>query len=472
MTLLVLLLFIVCFIALSWRRFEWAALLTVFSLPLYTVRFSLGVPTTLLEIMILLLFAVWFLKNRQALFKRVPANLERLKEKKPLLNQYPWRGQIIFWLLVSYLAVGVASWSWPALGLWRAYFLEPILLFIVIVNTFKNKESLIRLLTILGLSGALTALLAVYQFMVGGLETYTLKDFFVRQHELRAVSLFAYPNAVGLYAGPLAVILFGLFLYWLKVKKHCYAILSLLAVLVSILGIMAARSEGALLASLVCLLIILFFAGKKFRIVATIITIALVVVITSIPALSSYTKDRLLLRDVSGQIRRAQWSETVEMMQDKTHRVLLGVGLGNYQKALEPYHIDGIFVKDYSDPDYQRKVLFNEEYHKQAWQPLEIYLYPHNVILNFWTELGFLGVLAFIWLLVAYFKEGYLSTKKYLKEKKAFAMITLALTLAMATSMIHGLVDVPYFKNDLSALFWILMAIMAVVKIRREKKIN
>jgi hypothetical protein len=35
---------------------------------------------------------------------------------------------------------------------------------------------------------------------------------------------------------------------------------------------------------------------------------------------------------------------------------------------------------------------------------------------------------------------------------------------AMTVLFVHGLVDVPYFKNDLSILFWFLVAVMIVLK--------
>jgi len=34
---------------------------------------------------------------------------------------------------------------------------------------------------------------------------------------------------------------------------------------------------------------------------------------------------------------------------------------------------------------------------------------------------------------------------------------------AMVVIVVHGLVDVPYFKNDLAVMFWALIALMSLV---------
>ena len=92
------------------------------------------------------------------------------------------------------------------------------------------------------------------------------------------------------------------------------------------------------------------------------------------------------------------------MLQDG--RLIAGAGLANYQTSIKPYHTEGIFIKDYSDPESQRKLVFNEAYRNAHWQPLEVYLYPHNIILNFWSELGLAGMLLFVWMIIKYFWMG------------------------------------------------------------------
>lgn len=42
-------------------------------------------------------------------------------------------------------------------------------------------------------------------------------------------------------------------------------------------------------------------------------------------------------------------------------------------------------------------------------------------------------------------------------------ILTLASTCAMIALLVYGLVDVPYFKNDLAILFWIIVGIVIVI---------
>jgi uncharacterized ion transporter superfamily protein YfcC len=46
----------------------------------------------------------------------------------------------------------------------------------------------------------------------------------------------------------------------------------------------------------------------------------------------------------------------------------------------------------------------------------------------------------------------------------------LGLMGAMVVIVVHGLVDVPYFKNDLAVLFWVMIGIMGIMKFEAESK--
>jgi O-antigen ligase len=74
--------------------------------------------------------------------------------------------------------------------------------------------------------------------------------------------------------------------------------------------------------------------------------------------------------------------------------------------------------------------------------------------LNFWSEIGLFGLLAFLGIIVWFYKIG-IRNREY--------GISIILMAAMTALLVHGLVDVPYFKNDLSVLFWILVASEVVI---------
>ena len=115
----------ILFAVLAIKKPKWAIALTVFALPAYLIRFSiLNIPMTVLEVMILILFAVFVVKKF------------RQREKIELSN-YKWL--ILLFLIAATIAVFVSTERVAALGLWKAYFIEPILFFIVLINNLKYK---------------------------------------------------------------------------------------------------------------------------------------------------------------------------------------------------------------------------------------------------------------------------------------------------------------------------------------------
>jgi hypothetical protein len=116
-------LFCVIYLSLSLWRLNWAVLLLLAALPAYLIRFQIfGIPATLLEAMILIAFGVWFFKNF-------------LSQIKPWLKnwgkqtKYPFLWEIVLMIVISYVAASLTFFnngSLSALGIWKAYFVEPI----------------------------------------------------------------------------------------------------------------------------------------------------------------------------------------------------------------------------------------------------------------------------------------------------------------------------------------------------------
>ncbi len=450
---ILIIIFLILFLALASFRLNWAIFLTLFSLPAYLLRFTIiTIPSTLLEAMIIIVFLVWLLKDKPW------KNFKKRNFKKRI--KYPYYLEIITILIAAWLGLWVAGFSTGALGIFKAYFLEPIMFYIVLVN--RGYINTRKFIWPLALSALVVSLIAIYQQFSLGLSLETIM-------QTKVSSIFSYPNALGLYLGPIIILSFGLFLAYPKrsnLLTSSKKLLLLSTIVFSFLAIIFARSEGAIAAVLISFLLIAILLNKKTRKV-TLISLALIAIFTSLHAPTfNYIKNRATLMDLSGQIRRQQWKETTEMLTDK--RFLTGAGLDNYQNALKPYHQEGIFVKDQNDPDWHRKVVWDREYHKQAWQPVEIYLYPHNIFLNFWTEITLLGAILFIWLILRAIFDLMKMLKNLNQSQKGIALGVLA---SLFVILIHGLVDVPYFKNDLSVLFWIIIFLTASLKLKQKKNI-
>ncbi len=454
-------LFFIILALLSRLNLKLSVLLLIIILPSYLIRFSIGsIPTTLLEVSILIVFINWLFDNRKILlqFKK--------KKEKPTkkYHPYPFGWEIISVLIISFIAIFIGGISNPALGIFKAYFLEPILLFILIINNLKGEKGIKQIINSLALSVLVISFFAIWQKITG---QFIFNEFWANAENRRVVSFFGYPNAVALFIAPIIPLLIGGFILRLKERggllNFFNQIFLFLTIISGILSIYFAKSKGALLALIISALLIFFILIKnKIKIILLIITITL------LGSIIYFQKDWIkfkLSTSLSYQIRLAQWEETIEMLKDGN--IFYGSGLTNYQEKIKPYHQEGIFFNKDADPDFDRKIIiFDDQYRAERWQPLEIYLYPHNIFLNFWTELGFLGMLIFIFIIIKFLT---LSLKYYLKEiNNKNKYLSLALFSSMSIILIHGMVDVPYFKNDLSALFWIIISLLAILRLQNN----
>ena len=121
-----------------------------------------------------------------------------------------------------------------------------------------------------------------------------------------------------------------------------------------LLAILFTKSDGAL-AGLGAGLLVAGVWYKPTRPYIALFTFLTALTIFFIPPLKELFASHFLFQKFSGQLRLSMWQETLEML--KTHP-LQGGGLANYQSAVFPYH---------------------------TLQWAEIYLYPHNIFLNFFT---------------------------------------------------------------------------------------
>ncbi|TSC93539.1 MAG: hypothetical protein CEN91_223 [Candidatus Berkelbacteria bacterium Licking1014_85] len=491
------LLFLIFYFILAKIRLDWAVMLLIAALPSYLIRFKiLGIPATLLEAMILISFVVWFFKNYKDILNKIKCRL-KIKNWQLEIISYPFGWEIILLLFISYAALAVSEFSNSAMGVWKAYFFEPILLFIVVLNVFgkhttganlgqkKQINSLERILWALSLSAFTVSVFAIYQKITGH---FIPNELWAAVETRRITSFFGYPNAVGLFLGQLVMVMIGYLIfnfqflipkqttsYKLRVTKIIFLFLT---IILSLLAIYFAKSEGALAGIAVGLIIFGILAGRRIRWLTILCSLVVGIGLFTGQPMRDYAAKKITLQDLSGEIRQQQWRETWQMLTSDSGRFLFGSGLANYQQAIQPYHQEGIFFNRDNDPDFRRKiVLFDENYKKKYWQPLEIYLYPHNILLNFWTELGIAGALLFVWIIGKYLVIGiwnlfgYWSLEFGNSERRKNKYLVLGLLGAMIVIIVHGVVDVPYFKNDLAVMFWLLAAIISMLNIGRGARV-
>ena len=393
-------------------------------LPSYRVQFDiLGFPMNLLSIIIWIIVFVFFIKNIKNisnLFRNFKQNITT----NSFFKNFRWPISVI--LIMSYLAIFYSSSQIKALGIFKSYFLECLFLFIVLAFTIKTKQQFKNIIYSLGILSILIFILGLYQKLTGDFAFNTTDAI----EKGRITTFFGYPNANGLILVPVFFLnLLNLF----EDKKLHLKIFNVLVFVLIFLTIFWSKSESAIIAIISGLIIfasLKFFNSKKYFIfvVSSVMLISFVFPFLvrapskiDEPNTKIYSiKEKLLLQDLSGQIRRQMYKETIDFIKDNPIR---GAGLVGYQEKIVNYH------------------KFNY---------IEIFLYPHNIFLNFWIALGIFGLIGFFWLIIEFMR---VCIKSYFNNSKEQIFIL----LTMLAVVIQGTVEVPYFKNDLSIVWWFIV---------------
>lgn len=391
---------------LSYKKPTYAVGLTIILLPTYLFRSKIWfLPLTYLEICIWTTFLGWV--------------VSQIIKKEFNFNQKNYGRLALFLILLSAtIALLISPDIKSASGLWKAYFIEPILFFLVLINNVKSENDKRIILWALGIATLPITLLAIYQKITG---FAIFEPSWTSPENRRVTSLFSSPNAIGLFIGPIMAI-YGAWLI-ADVKKVIPTITKLLILLLALMAVIFTASSGTMLGLTGAAIFLLFFGWNKK--LTSIILIGLTIITLAIPISREKIWPIITLQDASGRNRIELAMLGTNYLTQNIQNFILGAGILGFDK-----------IQD------------------QARDPLKIedLLYPHNIILNFWLEIGIIGLIGFIYLITQFFKTGFQNTKP--------TWITLGIMAAMITVLVHGLVDVPYFKNDLAVLFWIIIGLI------------
>jgi len=386
-------------------------------LPAYLLRTAIslpgtglpGLPTTLLEILFLELFAVWLFTD--GLKKDAWRPLGR------------WASPLALILIGAVAGSLISPDPRAAAGLLRAYFIEPVLFFVVFADVVRNAGRRLAVLAGLGACLLVVGLIAIIQKETG----YGIPNpVWQAEATRRVTAFFGFPNAIGLYAAPVIILMSGWAVALFRSPEPRLRLLAAGPAVAAALGCVAvlfAVSEGAIIAvaaGLVCLGLM----TKPLRAPTLILIIAACLTVSLYRPALNYASGIVSLRDDSGSVRLIIWRETAEMLAD--HPVF-GAGLAGYRQIIAPYH--------------------------QA-RHIEIFMYPHNFVMNFWSEIGLIGLAGFVWILIKFFND----VVGALRRRRG-GWLHRTLIAAMIAVLVHGLVDVPYLKNDLAFLFFILIGL-------------
>jgi O-antigen ligase len=367
------------------------------------VRWHVGFyPTTLLEAGIVVTVATFV--------------VEWLRGPRELAWRTSFTAPAALLLLAGAIGVVVAPDPRSALGLYRAYLIEPIAFFLVVATIARTLERGLFIAAGLGVAGVLLAVpnaLAVLDA--------------IHRHSLHVesatpVAIYLTANAVALFLEPLIALGGSLLLF---AEDNRQRLVSLAFLLIAIPTELLTFSRGGFLALAAICLGLALASSRRWWLLAASAAAALAV--TRIPSIWSRIAVEVDFSNPSNTLvgRFQLWSAALRMLRDHP---LFGAGLSGFASRLGPY-----------------------------WNATHAdrFVDPHNILLNFWSETGILGVVAFAWLLIT----GLRVTWRGWRQQSGWRAIQLGVLLALVAVVVHGFVDVPYFKNDLSLEFWTLLGL-------------
>jgi O-antigen ligase len=331
-----------------------------------------------------------------------------------------WRNPFLWPALLFVVAGAVAVITAPsfmaALGLYRAYLLEPIAFGLVLANVLRTP---LRAMLVAGglMVGAAVAGLVNSYVVLQGLIHHTYEV-----TQTPPVVIYSTANAIALYVVPLVAVAGSLALHARHRERLFGAAFVLLGVVITVLSF----SRGGYLALAVVV------AGLAISHRRRLPLLGLAALAVALLALVPPIRTRVLIEteNVYGntvQSRIDLWTGALKLIEQ---RPLFGAGLAGFQQRVAP---------------------FLTNFHSSA-----TFIDPHNILLNFWVETGLLGVIAIAWVFVVGFQ---VSLRGWRRGTPGWRPFHLGVLLALAAVVVHGLVDVPYFKNDLSLEFWTLLAL-------------
>ena len=388
-------------------RYGTTALLAVVTCaltPAYTIRWHIGpIPTTILENAIILTFAAF-------VFESIRDGVRPIWQTRVTLPA-------LVFLIAGAISVIVPEDHRAAAGLFRAYMVEPIAFGLVLINAITTPRRALAIVGGLAIAGAIAGL-ANAGVVITALLHHTYDEV-----QTPPVVIYNTANATALYLVPVIAFASSVAMHW---PGRSERLIATGFVAMGLFGVVLSFSRGGFLAVAVVAIALALTHRKRWLLLPLGAVAGATLLL--VPVLRRRIETEINLSDPHNTLvgRSHLWEAALQMLRD--HPVF-GAGLSGFATAIAPYWNAG-------HPDR--------------------FTYPHNIVLNFWTETGLLGLAAFASILGAGFAQAWSGWRRSSSE---WRVIHLGVLLALVAVVVHGLVDVPYWKNDLSLEFWALIAL-------------
>ncbi len=392
--------------------------LIIFLTPLYLMRFSVfNIPTNILEVLIFITFTMWFIENK---------NRFQFNKIKITNSIYIFPIAILLsGLVISTIISGNNSHSW---GIIKGWFILPMVFSWLVFQKIKTEQEISSILKTIFYSTSVIALISLIYYFTGNLTyDYRLKAFYLS------------PNYLAMYLSPGLVFGIWYLVFGIKNKKYnsefwLFAVNCLLLVLILFLT----RSHGAWVAVIASLFIAYLISSKKKPLTNYLISSFLFITLCFLFSTFLFSADNNNQSSFSSRL--AIWKSSVKILQEHW---LFGIGAGNFQEKYLEY-------QKYFPP-------------YPEWAVPQ----PHNIFLAFWLQTGIIGLVGFLWIITVWLKNIFIKIKNSSLDKPATVLLAIMLYF-----LIHGLVDTPYWKNDLAFIFWIILTLGIITCLNNQSVIR
>jgi len=495
---LFLIIFFLIFALICSRDIKYGVYAVIFSMPLYLIRFSIfGIPTTVLEIMIYILFLVWILnKTKNSPFSK--GGLGGFRKNNFVLSL-----GIALLFLGLILSTLHSSDLRTSLGICKGWFVDPFLFFIVFISVIKEKKHIRLSLASWVFSGVVVSLISIFYLLNNNLS-----------FDNRLSAFYISPNYLAMYLAPaflitLFFVLRGLHARSIKrsgaefdLKKHLILFsgrtpLSLRSTFQSV-KLKHIKYQALNVVILIIILIPLFFTysyGAFLGIFAGVIWLFYKEYIChsdrsargtskrsggickhNLLSYINYLKTRIypltdplspivVRDDKMKRINKKLFLKIliliilmifISITAAKLNQIINSENRSSFHSRLMIWDASVKIIKD--NPIFGiGPGTFQETYLSYAEKFDEPYLewavtQPHNTFLAFYLQTGLIGLIGFILILIWFFCRRRDEAMPRLCNGQIISVL-------MIYILVHGLVDTMYWKNDLSLMFWLIIGL-------------
>ncbi|MBR4030868.1 MAG: O-antigen ligase family protein, partial [Clostridia bacterium] len=336
-------------------------------------------------------------------------------------------------LMMAMLSWGVVN-SYDKLSSLKSVmvYIAFMLVYYLIVRLINSKEKLVKAFSLLTVASLVCSLYGIYQyFNPAELQVWQDSEMF-SEISGRIVSFFENPNVYGEYLILIIMINVALFA---TLKRPLLKICTLILLALSGLCMILTYSRGCWIGIALAVALFLFIYSKKVFLLFAVLGVV------GLFFLPESVMTRLLsignLADSSTSYRVYIWQGTMNMLKDFW---VTGIGVGTS--------------------------AFNHVYPIYAFGAISA-PHPHNLYLLLLSEMGILGLLVFVVLMIMMLKKLFVTANK--SKDKTISAYSAALFSALVGFLVQGIFDNVWYNYRVFLLFWIIVGLSGAVCLIHKK---